>query len=358
MHGLSFLLQESQAGPHGHILASEIADRLLGASELLRLLFKSRQMCTYFNGILIMFDQRVLPGKIFRPDLLLRIVQVFFRLFHQVVQPSFLTQELTLTLIIFLLDSLLRGKVFQILFLLLLGLTVLRGKRGIPFHILLGPLVLLRFCLGQVIYLLPDPSIDVRPSNLFQDGSLLLVLAVQKTRELALRQHGGLTELAEVRETRRHYDLMRDLPVIGQFAIRPQIFKRPFFPLKTAGGLGISPFDTPAGLVRDPVGSVEFKRGRSFSGAFTQQATGILHLQLDPVVFLDSPFHIRILHTGRIRIQRQAQSIQNGALPRTGVAGDQENVAVRQRRLRKIDDGVLDGRDIVDGQFPNLHRSF
>ncbi len=236
-----------------------------------------------------------------------------------------------------------------------LFLPLFRGQEGDTLHGGLRLFKRLFFLLCDCIDLGADPGVDIRAGDHLQNFGFLFVLAVEKTGELPLGQHGGAAELLEA-EPDGPGDFRLNLSVPGIGDARLQVLQGPFLALDPAGGLVAGPGDGPFGLIRDAVGALEAEGDKALAGILPEQLDRVADLDLLPGI-RHGALHPGIFQTRGAPVEGQADGVQEGAFPGTGLAGNQEDIAAGERCRAEIYRGILDGGNVVNDKLLDLHGS-
>ena len=118
----------------------------------------------------------------------------------------------------------------------------------------------------------------------------------------------------------------------------------------------------PCGLVGDAVVIVKGQLNIGTDGPAAQQLPHVVGPEAFLVLALSAAAGVVCTLGGiqarRVAIQGQADAVDDGGFARPRFSGDQEQMLVGQRCGIKVDDGMLDGCDIVDCEFFEFHCLF
>ena len=140
-----------------------------------------------------------------------------------------------------------------------------------------GPLLLSLF--GLFVYLSTNFRVDIHTGNFLKDFGFLVVLTVEETGELALSQHRGTTELAEV-ETYSNLQLASYFGILSQSGSRIKILQFPNLVLYRAGYLLIRTSHSPCSLVAHTVAAQERQSYMSLGCVSAHKLARVVNLHL------------------------------------------------------------------------------
>ena len=236
--------------------------------------------------------------------------QIFFCLLFPLTEILFPLKPAKLFLLLF------QG-VFDLLALLiqLLQLVAFLGDFFIvqnlnAFNLLLGILPNLLLLYSLLKDFSSNSRVGIHTCDFLQNLGFLIVLAVEKSGELALCQEGGTAELLEIQTDGEGY-LLTNLLIFGIGKIGIQIAERPFLVLYLSRHLVAGSCHRPLCLVMYTVAARKGKAHESLTGIAAHQLHWVFNLDIFFVVTHFS-LHARVFETGSAGIERQTDGIEEG----------------------------------------------
>ena len=218
--------------------------------------------------------------------------------------------------------------------------------------------------LADLIDFLPHLCILFGSGHFLKQGRLGVVVALKELGKLALGQHNGAKELVHV-QSRDSLDLIVNLFFLGINGVPRRAIlglERPDGVLQRAIGLVMGAVNVPGGDVERAIVVIKSEAHVGTRGSATQQLPHVVGVQAVLGRVADAIVGIFValgrLEARCVAIQGQAHAVDNGRFASSSLAADEEQTLPSQGGGVKVDLGMLDRRDIVDGEFLEFHCLF